>query len=97
MTHTFGLIAQRFVTHWNSQLVNTMLLSIILASHSQKWNVFIFTSSFQPLKPYTDYSKHDERLALALTESSRLTDHFLKRSRETANQNRSYQALYESR
>ena len=87
MTHTFGLIAQRFVTHWNSQLVNTMLLSIILASHSQKWNVFIFTSSFQPLKANLVYNR---RLALKQTESPRPTDYFLKRLQETAYQNRSY-------
>ena len=55
------------------------------------------TTPFQPLKPNTDYSEHDERLALALTESPWLTDHFLKRSRETADRNRSYRALYESR
>ena len=55
------------------------------------------TTPLQPLKPNTDYSVHDKRLALALTESPLLTDHFLKRSREMANQNGSYQALYESR
>ena len=55
------------------------------------------TTPFQPLKPNTDYSEHDKRLVLALTESPWLTDLFLKRSRETTYQNRSYQALYESR
>ena len=55
------------------------------------------TTPFQPLKPNTDYLEHNKRLTLALTESPWLTDHFLKRSRETVNQNQSYQALYESR
>ena len=32
------------------------------------------TTPFQPLKPNTDYSEHDKRLALALTESPWPTD-----------------------
>ena len=36
VTQTFGLIAQRLVAHYNSHLVNTMLLSTIRGPNSRK-------------------------------------------------------------
>ena len=90
MTQTLGLMAQRFTAHENSHLEDAMLLS----TNRESKRALI---DRELLKPNTDYSEHDTRLAFALTESPWIIDHFLKRSRETADQNRGYQAPYESR
>ena len=67
-----------------------MLLSTTRAyNNSQKQIMCSFlTTRFQPLKANADYSVYDRRLVLAWIESPLPTNYFLKRSRETANQNR---------